>query len=298
ALRATDWWAVIFSRTFPVRLIHMVLAAYLTTALVVGAASAWRLLKRPDEAASGIALKMAIGMFAISAPLQLLAGDASGKLLLHVQPAKLAAIEAFWETRTEQAFHILAWPDRAAQANRWEISVPKLGSWVAAGSTGAEVQGLKSFAPRDQPPVFIVFYAFRVMVGIGIAMIGLGAWGAWLCTGGRSPERSRPFLRACVAMGPAGFVAVIAGWIVAEVGRQPWVIYGVLRTADAVSPIGASEVTASLLAFIAIYAVVFTTGAIYVLRLIDRGPAEISAVSGDRPPSTPMGAALNGEDRS
>jgi len=297
-LRATDWWAVIFSRTFPVRLIHMVLAAYLTTALVVGAASAWRLLKQPDEAASGIALKMAIGMFAISAPLQLLAGDASGKLLLHVQPAKLAAIEAFWETRTEQAFHILAWPDRAAQANRWEISVPKLGSWVTAGSTDAEVQGLKSFAPRDRPPVFIVFYAFRVMVGIGIAMIGLGVWGAWLCTGGRSPERSRPFLRACVAMGPAGFVAVIAGWIVAEVGRQPWVIYGVLRTADAVSPIGASEVTASLLAFIAIYAVVFTTGAIYILRLIDRGPAEISAVSGDRAPSTPMGVALNGEDRS
>jgi cytochrome d ubiquinol oxidase subunit I len=297
-LRATDWWAVIFSRTFPVRLIHMVLAAYLTTALVVGAASAWRLLKRPDESASGIALKMAIGMFAISAPLQLLAGDASGKLLLHIQPAKLAAIEAFWETRTEQPFHIVAWPDRAASANRWELSVPKLGSWITAGRADAEVQGLKAFAPGDRPPVLIVFYAFRVMVGLGIAMIGIGVWGAWLCTGRRSPERSRWFLRATVAMGPAGFVAVIAGWIVAEVGRQPWVIYGVQRTADAVSPIITSEVSASLLAFMAIYAVVFTTGAIYILRLIDRGPAETPAPSGDRVGSSPLGAALDEEGKS
>jgi len=179
-LRATDWMKVIFSPTFPARLAHMVLAAYLTTSLVVAAASAWRILKDPDEAASSIALKMAIGMFAIVAPLQLFVGDLSGKQVLHVQPAKLAAIEAFWETRTEQPFHIVAWPDRAAEGNRWELSVPKFGSWITAGRTDARIKGLKDFAPQDRPPVFIVFWAFRVMVGLGVAMMGLGAWGVWL----------------------------------------------------------------------------------------------------------------------
>ena len=236
-LRATDWLQVIFSPTFPVRLVHMVLAAYLTTALAVGAASAWRLLKSKDEAPSRIALKMAIGMFAVVAPLQLIAGDISGKQVLQVQPAKLAAIEAFWETKANQAFHIAAWPDRAIEGNRWELSIPRLGSFITAGSADARIQGLKDFAPRDRPPVFIVFWAFRVMVGLGVAMIALGAWGVWLCLGKRSPEQSRWFLRAAVAMGPAGFIAVLAGWIVAEVGRQPYVIYGVLRTADAVSPV-------------------------------------------------------------
>ncbi|MET0272595.1 MAG: cytochrome ubiquinol oxidase subunit I, partial [Phenylobacterium sp.] len=247
-LRATDWMAVIFSPTFPERLAHMVLAAYLTTALVVGAASAWRLLKR-QEAESGIALRMAIGMFAIVAPMQLLVGDMSGKEVMRVQPAKLAAIEAFWETRTEQPFHIAAWPDRAAEGNRWEISIPKIGSWITAGDVQAEIKGLKAFAPKDRPPVFIVFWAFRVMVGLGVAMIALGLWGAWLTWRTAGPEHNRWFLRAAVAMGPAGFVAVICGWIVAEVGRQPYVVYGILRTRDAVSPVGAGQVTASLLAF-------------------------------------------------
>jgi cytochrome d ubiquinol oxidase subunit I len=288
-LRATSWMAVIFSPTFPARLAHMVLAAYLTTSLVVGAASAWRILKDPDEEVSCIALKMAIGMFAIAAPLQLFVGDLSGKQVLHVQPAKLAAIEAFWETRTEQPFHIVAWPDRAAEANRWELSVPKFGSWITAGRTDARIKGLKDFAPRDRPPVFIVFWAFRVMVGLGTAMIGLGAWGAWLYWRNGGPQHSRLYLWACVAMGPAGFVAVIAGWIVAEVGRQPYVIYGVLRTADAASPVSAGQVSVSLLAFMAIYAVVFSVGALYILRLIGAGP---NAAGGEHPTPRPPGYAL------
>ncbi|MEO8115206.1 MAG: cytochrome ubiquinol oxidase subunit I, partial [Phenylobacterium sp.] len=220
SLRATDWMAVIFSPTFPKRLGHMVLGAYLTTALVVGAASAWRLLKRNDEEESSLGLKMAIGMFAIVAPLQLVAGDLSGRQVLQVQPAKLAAIEAFWETGRGQALHIIAWPDRKLAGNRWEISIPRLGSLVTAGDADAEIKGLKAFAPEDRPPVFLVFWAFRVMVGLGVAMIGLGFWGAFLYWRGPAPERSPLFLRACVAMGPAGFVAVISGWIVAEVGRQ------------------------------------------------------------------------------
>jgi cytochrome d ubiquinol oxidase subunit I len=292
-LRATSWMQVIFSPTFPLRFTHMVMGAYLSTALVVGAASAWRILKAPDEDASRIALKMAIGMFAIAAPLQLFIGDASGKLLLDVQPAKLAAIEAFWETRTEQPFHIVAWPDRAVAGNRWELAVPKLGSWITAGRADAEIRGLKSFAPQDRPPVFIVFWAFRLMVGLGVAMIGLGLWGAWLFWRNGGPQHSKLYLRACVAMGPAGFVAVIAGWIVAEVGRQPYVIYGVLRTADAVSPVTAGEVSVSLLAFIVVYAVVFTAGALFILRLIAAGPsaADAEAVSGVRPPGYALGAA-------
>lgn len=291
-LRATDWGQVIFSPTFPVRLAHMVLAAFLTTSLVVGAASAWRLLKNPDEDESSLALKMAIGMFAIAAPMQLLAGDMSGKQLIETQPAKLAAIEAFWDTKAGQAFHIAAWPDRAVEGNRWEISIPKLGSLITAGDADAQVEGLKAFAPADRPPVAVVFWAFRVMVGLGLAMIGLGLWGGWLCWRG-VVARSRWFLRACVAMGPAGFVAVIAGWVVAEVGRQPYVIYGVLRTADAVSPVTKGEVSASLLAFMGVYAVVFSVGALYILRLMDAGPLAGGepAAATVRPPGYALAAA-------
>ncbi|WP_304169205.1 cytochrome ubiquinol oxidase subunit I [Phenylobacterium aquaticum] len=284
-LIATDWMAVIFSPSFPARLGHMTLAAYLTTALVVGAASAWRLLHDPDEAASATALRMAIGMLAIVAPLQLIAGDVSGKAVRHLQPAKLAAIEAFWETRAHQPFHILAWPDPKAETNRWELSIPGLGSWITAGDAGAEVTGLKAFAPEDRPPIAIVFYAFRVMVGLGLAMIGLGGWGAWLALRG-GPERSRAFLWATVAMGPTGFVSVIAGWIVAEVGRQPYVIYGVLRTADAVSPVGAGQVSASLIGFLAVYATIFSVGVLYILRLIAEGPTEAP----EEPPTMAPGA--------
>ncbi|MBU2137208.1 MAG: cytochrome ubiquinol oxidase subunit I, partial [Alphaproteobacteria bacterium] len=162
-LVAVNWLQVIFSPTFPERLAHMVLAAYLTTALVVAAASAFRLLKDASETESAMALKMSIGMLAIVAPLQLLAGDLSGKDVREHQPAKLAAIEAFWETRTEQPFHIAAWPDRELEGNHWELSIPKIGSWITGGSVEAEIQGLDAFAPEDRPPVFIVFWAFRLM---------------------------------------------------------------------------------------------------------------------------------------
>lgn len=292
ALRAVNWGEVIFSPTFPLRLIHMVMAAFLTTSLVVGAASAWRLLGDPDEEESCLALKMAIGMFAIVAPLQLLAGDASGKQVLQVQPAKLAAIEAFWDTKAGQAFHIAAWPDRASASNLWEISIPKLGSLITAGDINAEIKGLKAFAPEDRPPVAIVFWAFRVMVGLGVAMIGLGLWGGWLVWRG-ALARARWFLRAAVAMGPAGFVAVISGWVVAEVGRQPYVIYGVLRTAEAVSPVTPAEVSVSLLAFMVIYALIFSVGVLYILRLFAEGPLAPTTPGSvtPRPPGYALGAA-------
>ena len=293
---ATDWMALIFNPTFPVRYAHMVLGAYLSTALAVGAASAFRLLRRPDEDESRTALRMAIGMFALVAPLQLFMGDASGKLAARYQPAKLAAIEAFWETRSQQAFHIVAWPDRATESNHFELAIPEAGSLIVAGRTDAVVPGLKAFAPADRPPVFIVFWAFRVMVGFGLAMIGLGFWGAWLWWRRRLDE-ARLYFRACVAMGPAGFVSVVAGWIVAEVGRQPFVVYGQLRTAQAVSPVTAAQVETSLVAFMAVYAVVFTAGALYILRLMAQGPHGGAPAHGvARPPGAAMGAAVKGPE--
>lgn len=286
-----DWLQVIFSPTLPLRFAHMVTAAYLTTALVVGAASAWRLLKASDEAGSRIALRMAIGMVLIVAPMQLLIGDASGKQVGEVQPSKLAAIEGFWDTRSDQAFNVVAWPDRAVQGNRFALSIPELGSLITHGRADAVVPGLKALGLANQPPVAVVFWAFRIMVGLGLLMILQGLWGAVLWLRG-AIERQRMFLWFSTFMGPAGFVAVIAGWTTAEVGRQPYVVYGWLRTADSVAPVGAAEVSVSLLAFMAIYAIVFSAGALYILRLIDLGPAARSApLDGSRAPGSPLGAA-------
>ena len=294
---ATDWLQVIFSPTFPLRLAHMVLAAYLSTALMVGAASAWMLLRDPKQLESRIALRMAVGMALIVAPMQLLLGDASGKLVAEVQPAKLAAIEAFWDTKTHQAFNVVAWPDRVTQSNRFALSIPDLGSLITHGSADAVVRGLKSFGGQDQPPVAVVFWAFRIMVGLGVLMILQGLWGAVLWLTGRL-DRTALFLWFSMAMGPSGFVAVIAGWTTAEVGRQPYVIYGQLRTADAASPVGAGQISTSLLVFLAVYALVFCVGVLYILRLIAEGPIvsrkePISAVG--RAPGTAMAAAPDEE---
>jgi cytochrome d ubiquinol oxidase subunit I len=288
---ASDWWRVVFSPTFPERLAHMVLAAYLTTALVVGAASAFQLLRNSAQAESRIALRMAIGMFALVAPLQLIVGDASGKDVAMRQPAKLAAIEGFWRTRGEQPFDLVAWPDRARQANDWEVSVPALGSWITRGDAKAVVRGLTSFPRGDEPPSAVVFWSFRVMVGLGLAMIGLGLWGLLLWWRA-AIERTRLFLIATMLMGPAGFIAVIAGWTTAEVGRQPWVIYGLMRTADGVSPITAHQVSASLIGFLVVYAIIFGAGALYILRLIAEGPAMPATPATSPPlPGSPMAAA-------
>ena len=292
---AVDWMKVIFSPTFPLRLTHMVLAAYLSTALVVGAASAWALLRDKAQAESRISIRMAILMFAVVAVLQLVVGDAAGKLAARLQPAKIAAVEAFWDTKPHQAFHIVAWPDRKTQRNDWELSVPELGSVLIKGDASATVTGLKAYSPADQPPAVVVFYAFRIMAGLGVLMIGLGLWGAvlWLRGG---PERSRLFLWSSVLMGPAGFLAVISGWTVAEVGRQPYTVYGLLRTAQSVSPIGRGEVSASLIGFLVVYAVVFSAGALFILRLIALGPQ----AAGGEPvahaaPANPMAAATGPE---
>jgi len=293
-LRATDWLTVIFNPTFPSRLAHMVLAAFLTTSLVVGAASAWKLLKDKTQPESRMALRMAVGMFAIVAPLQLVAGHVSGSVVREYQPLKLAAIEGYWTTRSDQPQSLVGLPDRDAARTHYEIEIPGVGNLIQGVPKDTVLKGLDSYPRADWPVVGLVYWAFRIMVGLGLAMIGLGAWGVFLIVR-KKLEDSPWFLRAAVAMGPSGFVAVIAGWVVAEVGRQPWTIYGVLRTADSVSPVGPGQVSASLLAFMVIYAIVFSAGAIYILRLIARGPAPVldepPPEAEGRAPGTPLAAA-------
>jgi cytochrome d ubiquinol oxidase subunit I len=281
-MQATDYMAVIFNPSFPSRLVHMLLAAFLTTGLVVGAASAYRVLKeRAQKTRDGgpvegwtesrISLVMAIGLVAVLAPLQLLAGHWSGEVAHEHQPSKTAAIEGYWETRADQPLHLFGIPDRAAQKNHLEVSIPGVGNLIQNVPKDEVIKGLDQWDREDQPPVFIPFFAFRIMVGLGLLMIALGVGGALLYWRKRLFD-SGWFLRFCVAMGPSGFIAVLAGWMVTEVGRQPWLVYGVLRTRDAVSPVTAGEVATSLIAYMSVYAVVFTAGAIFILRLMAEGP--------------------------
>ncbi|MBW8305065.1 MAG: cytochrome ubiquinol oxidase subunit I [Brevundimonas sp.] len=288
---ATSFMEVIFNPSFPSRLVHMLMAAFLTTSLVVGAASAWQLLRNREQRESRIALTMAVGLLAVVAPLQLLAGHTSGLVAKDHQPQKLAAMEGYWETKANHPLILFAIPDRATQSNHFELAVP--GAGVIVAPAGEVVTGLDAVPPEDQPPVFLVFWSFRIMVGLGMLMIGLGLWGAWLVWRKRLTD-NRWFLRFAVAMGPAGFAAVIAGWIVTEVGRQPWVVQGVLRTADAISPVTTGSVVTSLLIYVTVYAIVFVAGAIYILRLLNEGPAVGAAEpspEGQRAPGTPLAAA-------
>jgi len=288
---ATDFAQVIFNPSLPSRLVHMVLAAYLTTAMVVGGASAFAMLKKRATAESGTALRMAVLMVAVTAPLQILAGHESGVVAHEYQPAKVAALEGWWTTGPQPTI-LFAWPDEAQGRNHLEIGIPGAGSWVNVGDATAELEGLDAFAPEERPPVFITFWAFRIMVAMGLVMLAIGWSGAvlWLT---KRLDGASLYHRAVMWAAPSGFIAVLAGWVTAEVGRQPWVVHGVMRTADAVSPVAAGAVAASLLAFLIVYAIVFTAGAIYILRLMAKGPAtEETPPESDQPPGTPLPAAL------
>lgn len=289
---ATNFMDAIFNPSLPSRFAHMVLAAYLTTAMVVAGASAFALLKQRALAESRVALRMAVLMMALVAPLQIVVGHESGVVAHEYQPAKVAAMEGWWTTQARQPTHLFAWPDEAAERNHLEVSVPGAGSWFVAGDADAELQGLDAFAPEDRPPVWITFWAFRVMVAMGLAMVALGVWGAgaWAL---KRLDSATWYHRALVLAAPSGFVAVLTGWITAEVGRQPYVVYGVLRTADAVSPVPAASVATSLLFFIVVYSIVFTAGALYILRLMAKGPeTEEAPPQTKQPPGTPLGAAI------
>lgn len=290
---ATDYWRVIFNPTFPTRFLHMVTGAYLTTALVVGAASAWRVLRPGEAAASRTGLRMAVGMIALAAPLQLVFGHLSGDVMREYQPMKTAAVESYWTTGAHKSLVLVAVPDRKTQSNHYELAVPGIGNLVQGVSADTVLQGLDRVPRADQPPVFIVFWSFRLMVGLGLMMMALAVWGLVQWRRRRLFE-GRAFLWACVAMGPAGFLAVVLGWITAEVGRQPWAAYGLLRTREAVSPVAAGAVGFSLLAFMVVYTIVFTAGAIYILRLLAQGAdARPDAPNPTRqtPPGSPLATA-------
>lgn len=289
---ATSFVDVIFNPSLPSRFAHMVLAAYLTTAMVVAGASAFALIKKKALPESRMALRMAVLMMAIVTPIQILVGHESGIVAGHYQPAKVAALEGWWTTRTQQPTVLVGWPDEVAETNHFELAIPGLGSTVNNAGPDDVLPGLDQFAEQDRPPVWITFWAFRIMVAMGLAMLTLGLWGAaaWAL---KRLDTAAWYHRALVLAAPSGFVAVLTGWITAEVGRQPYVVYGVLRTADAVSPVSTASVATSLIFFMVVYAIVFSAGVLYILRLIAKGPeSDEPPPQSKQPPGTPLGAAI------
>ncbi len=277
-----SWWDVVFNPSFPYRLVHTVIAAYLTTALVVGGVGAWHLLKGRDLPAVKKMFSMAMWMAALVAPIQIVAGDLHGLNTLEHQPMKVAAMEGHFESFDRAAPLILfGIPDSEAEEVHYQVAIPGLGSLILKHDIEAGIDGLDTVAREDRPPVGIVFWSFRIMVGLGFLMVALGLWSLW-SRWRKSLYENRWLHRFALAMSPAGFVAVIAGWITTEVGRQPWVIYGVMRTEDAVSAIDAPAVGASLTAFVIVYFLVFGAGTLYLLKLMRQPPAQgdAAAVSG------------------
>lgn len=279
-----DWLEVIFNPSLPYRLVHMVLAAYLTTAFVVGATGAYHLLKfkktqsKDYSSLSLDAIKtmfsMALWMAAIVAPIQMLAGDQHGLNTFKHQPRKIAAIEGHYDTVSRAPLIVFGIPNSKEEKMEYVVEIPVLGSLILTHTLDGTIQGLKEWPAADRPPVGIVFFAFRIMVGIGVLMTCLGLWSLWLRHKKRLYET--PMMhRIALYMGPAGFIAVLCGWIVTEVGRQPYTVYNLLRTIDSASPVSATAVGTSLLAFIAVYFTLFGTGVYYILRTMSHPPAEV-----------------------
>ncbi|KIZ39905.1 MULTISPECIES: cytochrome ubiquinol oxidase subunit I [Rhodopseudomonas] len=269
---ALDWFKLIFNPSFPYRLLHMVLAAYLTTALVVGAVGAYHLLRDRFKPGPRMMFSMAMWMLTVVAPLQILAGDQHGLNTLEHQPAKVMAMEGHYQSHPDGAPLILfGLPDQDAAMVRYALQIPKLSSLILKHSLDAPLAGLDTIPRQDWPPVPITFWSFRVMIALGFLMLGLGLFSLWARWRGRLFE-SRLLHGFALTMGPAGFVAVLAGWITTETGRQPFTVFGLLRTVDSVSPLAAPAVAWSLIGFIIVYFAVFAAGVIYILRLMSQPP--------------------------
>ena len=267
-----DWWQIIFSPSFPYRLVHTVLGSYLTTALVVGAVGAWHLSRDRANPGARVMFAMAMGMLVVTAPIQVLVGDLHGLNTLEHQPVKIMAMEGHFDSHPEGApLYLFGLPDQEAATVRYPLAIPGAGSLVLKHSATAPMDGLETVPREEWPPVAIVFWSFRIMVGLGLLMFALGGLALIAHLRGRLYDW-RSLHRFAVAMGPAGFVAVIAGWVTTEVGRQPYTVYGLLRTADSVSPLDAPAVAASLVAFVVVYFAVFSVGAWYILRLMADAP--------------------------
>ena len=266
-----DWLAIVFNPSFPYRFAHMLNAAYLTTGFVVLAVGARYVLGGKYIEEGRTMLRMAIGLMAILAPLQLFIGDQHGLNTLAHQPIKVAAMEAHWDGSKPGDFHIFAWPDEKAGVNRFAISIPHGSSLILTHSWNGLFPGLTSVPESQRPPVKTVFFAFRIMLGIGFFMIAAALFGALLWWRG-TLFTTRWYLRVMAQSWWIGFVAVIAGWVVTETGRQPWIVYGMLRTADATSPVPGATIAGTLALFVVAYCIVFWFGIYYINRLIARGP--------------------------
>lgn len=285
-----DWLAIIFNPTFPLRLVHMVIAAYLTTAIVVLAVGARYLLARSFEEHGRTMVKMGLGLALVLAPLQLVIGDFHGLNTAKHQPAKLAAMEGHWPAQEVAPLVLFGWPNEKSQSNDYEIAIPKLGSFIITHDWNGIYPGLKAFPPDERPPVAPVFFSFRVMVGIGLFLIALAFVGGLLWWRG-ALFTSRLYLRVAAVSWPLGFIALIAGWFVTEIGRQPWIATGILRTVDARSPVAAETVLLTLVLFVLVYGVIFTMGIRYINKLIRKGPAPATVAEAEGLPSRPLSAA-------
>ncbi len=283
-----DWFQIVFSPSFPYRLAHTVSAFYVTTAFVVLGVGAYTVRRGQWVAEGRMMLRLALWFLAIFVPLQIVLGDLHGLNTLEHQPAKLAAIEGLWEGGRGVPASIIGWPDQTAERNLAEIAIPQVGSLYLTHSWDGEVKGLKDFPPDQRAPVAIVYFAFRIMVGIGLLMLAVVAAGFVLMARGRL-DQTRWYLRLCQFTTCFGFIAVIAGWTTTEVGRQPWTIYGLMRTADSVSPsLTGSNVLISLLLYVAVYLLIYPTGLSLMLRFVWQGPIpidEAAPIGGGRPKS-------------
>jgi cytochrome d ubiquinol oxidase subunit I len=266
-----SWLRIIFNPSVFVRYPHMILASYLAVAFVVGAVGAWHLLRDRGNAPARLMFSMAMWMAALVAPAQFVMGDIHGLNTLAHQPAKIAAMEGHWQPGNGAPLVLFGVPSMSQERTRWAIEVPYLSSLILTHSLEGRVPGLLEFKPADRPNAAIVFWSFRLMVGIGFLMLGIGIWSLWARWRGRLFESPRLY-RVAVAMGPAGFVAILSGWVTTEVGRQPYIIYGLMRTADSIAPIGLPGVATSLAVFAVAYLVVFGSGVMILLRMMAKPP--------------------------
>jgi cytochrome d ubiquinol oxidase subunit I len=291
-----NWWTITTGPIVRVRWPHMLLAAFLTTGMSVIATGAWHTLRGQHLPEAQVMLRWGIGLVAVLIPIQLFFGHVTGLYVLHYQPEKFAAIEARWQTQEPATEVLMAIPDPWAQRNLFAIEVPRLGSFIASGNWTAKEIGLEAFPPNERPPVVVPFFAFRIMVGMGLIMVAISWIGLLLIWRGRL-ESARWFLWPAFLSFPTGFIAVLCGWYTAEVGRQPWVVYHLLRTEDAITPsLTGGQVLFSLIAYVAIYAVIYAFGLTYIYRLLRRGPAADSEAVRQLP-GRPIAAALQGSEQ-
>ena len=279
-LYPTNWLEILFTPSFPFRFVHMITAAYLTTAFTVAGIGAYYLWRQRHVQHARIMFGMAMIMAIFVAPMQAIFGDLHGLNTLKHQPAKVAAMEGLWETQRGAPLVLFGMPDQEAETTKFAIEIPKLSSLILTHDLDGEVKGLKEWPADERPPVAVVFWAFRIMVGIGMLMITTGVIAIILYFRKRLFD-TRWFQYWCMALTPSGFIAVLAGWFVTEVGRQPWIVQGLMRTSDATSPVMGTSIAISLTAFVIVYIFVFGAGSYYILRLIGKGPEGEPVAYGD-----------------